>query len=92
MKIALAILLGLLWGALCALLGGFVTRRALAKSSNQALLAGSLTRTLIDLIALGLVFLGRDLLPFDYSYMLIATAVALSLGTILISFRLARRK
>ena len=92
MGIAIAILLGLLWGGLCALLGGFVTRRALAKSNSQALLAGNLIRTFIDLSALGLVFLLRNLLPFDYSYMLIATAVALSIGTIVISFRLARRK
>lgn len=92
MLITLAILLGLVWGALAALLGGVVTRRALAKDSNAALMAGNLLRTVIDLSALGLVFLLRNLLPFDYTWMLIATAVALSVGTIVISFRIAGKK
>ena len=92
MKIALAILLGLVWGALTALLGGVVTRRSLAKNSTSALMAGNLLRTLIDLASLGLVFLLRKLLPFDYTWMLIATAVALSIGTIVISYRIAGKK
>lgn len=92
MKIAAAILLGLLWGSLCALLGGSITRTALKKNTETALMTGNFLRTLVDLTALGLVFLLRALLPFDYSYMLIAAAVALSLGTIIISFRIAGKK
>ena len=92
MNIVLPILCGLVWGALCALLGGLITRRALAKNTNSALLTGNFLRTLLDLTALALVFLLRKLLPFDYTWMLIASAVALSLGTIVISFRIAGRK
>lgn len=92
MNIVIAILLGLLWGAAVALLGGFVTRRAFQKATNGAIMAGNLIRTLLDLGALGLVFLMRNCLPFDYTYMLIATAVSLSLGLIIISFRLAAKK
>ncbi len=91
MSIFLALLAGLVWGALAALLGGVITRRALAKNTNGALLAGNFLRTLVDLTALGLVFLARRILPFDYTWMLVATAVALSIGTILISFRIARK-
>ena len=91
MSIFLAILAGLVWGAAAALLGGVITRRSLAKNTNGALLAGNFLRTLVDLAALGLVFLLRKLLPFDYTWMLVATAVALSLSTILISFRIARK-
>lgn len=91
MKIALAILLGLVWGAMGAVLGGFVTRWALRKNQNGTIIAGNLIRTVIDLSVLGLVFLLRSVLPFDYSYTLIAAAVALSIGTIVISFRLARK-
>ena len=91
MKIALAIFLGLVWGAMGAVLGGFVTRWEIRKNKNGTILAGNLIRTLIDLSVLGLVFLLRNVLPFDYSYMLIAAAVALSIGTIFISFRLARK-
>ncbi len=55
-------------------------------------LIGNLLRTLTDLAALGIVFLLRKLLPFDYTWMLIATAVALSIGTIVISYRIAGKK
>ncbi len=92
MSIVLPIFLGLVWGALAALLGGVITRRSLQKASTGAVMAGNLLRTLTDLAALGLVFLLRKLLPFDYTWMLIATAIALSIGTIVISYRIAGKK
>ena len=48
MSIALAVLAGLVWGALAALLGGVITRRSLAKNSTAAVLIGNLLRTLTD--------------------------------------------
>ena len=92
MKIALAILCGLVWGLLAAMLGGLILRRAVAKNTNGAVMAANLLRTVVDLAALGIVFLARDFLPFDYTWMLIATAVSLSVGLIFISFRIARQK
>lgn len=92
MNIFLAILCGLVWGLLAALLGGLILRRALVKNTNSAVMAGNFLRTLVDLAALGLVFLARNILPFDYTWMMIATAVSLSIGLIVISFRLARKK
>lgn len=91
MMVALAIFLGLVWGLLAALLGGLVTRRAMAKNTEGAMIAVSLLRTVIDLVALGLIFLLRKVLPFDYTWMMLATAVSLSLGTIVISFRIAKK-
>ena len=92
MNLAFAVLAGLVWGALAALLGGVITRRALAKNSNGALLAGNLLRTVVDRTALGLIFLLRKVLPFDWTWMMIAAAVALSIGIIVISFRIAGKK
>lgn len=92
MSYFLAVLAGLVWGALAALLGGLVTRRSLAKNSTSAIMTGNLLRTLIDLTALGLVLLLRKLLPFDYNWTLIAAAIALSIGTIVISYRIAGKK
>ena len=92
MKIALAILCGLVWGLLAALLGGLILRRAVAKNTNGAFMAANMLRTLIDLTALGLIYLARDILPFDWLWMMVATAVSLSLGLIIISFRIARQK
>ncbi len=92
MQIAIAIVCGLVWGLLAALLGGLILRRAIAKNTNGAVMTANFLRTLVDLAALGLVFLARSILPFDYTWMLIATAVALSIGMIVISFRIARQK
>ena len=92
MKYAFAILAGLVWGLLAALLGGVITRRALAKNTNGALMVGNLLRTIVDLAALGLIFVLRNVLPFDWRWMMIATVAALSIGLIVISFRLAGKK
>ncbi len=92
MNYVLPVLLGLVWGALFALLGGLIMRRALAKNTNAAVLAGTLLRTALDLAALGLLYLARGVLPFDWGWMLIAAALSLTVGLILVSFRLARKK
>ncbi len=92
MNYVLPIFLGLVWGALFALLGGLILRRALAKNTNAAVLTGTLLRTALDLASLGLIFLLREYLPFDWQWMMIAAAVSLSIGLIVISFRAARKK
>ena len=88
----IAVLAGLVWGALAALLGGLVTRRSLAKNSTSAVMVGNLLRTLIDFTALGVILLLRNTLPFDFNWAMIAAAVALSVGTIVISYRIAGKK
>lgn len=92
MNLALAVLAGLVWGVLAALLGGLITRRALVRNTNGALIAGNLLRTLVDFAALGLIYLARNVLPFDWRWMMIATAIGLSIGLIVVSFRLAHKK
>ena len=92
MSYFIAVMVGLVWGGLAALLGGMITRRAFRKNSTAAVMVGNLLRTLVDLTALGLVFLLRKLLPFDYTWTLVAAAVALSIGTIVISYRIAGKK
>ena len=48
-------------------------------------------RTAVDIAALASIFLLRVYLPFDYTYSLIAAAVAMSIGTIIFTFRLAKK-
>ena len=52
---------------------------------------GSAHVSTIDLVALGSIFLLRGLLPIPYEPVLIATAVALSLMSILTAFRYGKK-
>lgn len=88
MTIAISLLSGLVWGALFAWLGSLPLRRALRADNTQAMLAANLARSLIDLGALAVPFLLRARLPLAINWFLIAAAVALSLGTVLLSLRL----
>ena len=92
MKLLLALLAGFAWGALCALPGLLITKKALAKTTTAALIAGNFLRMGVDLAALAAIFLLRDRLPFDYTWCLIGAALALTAGLLLVSFRLARKK
>ena len=89
MKIAIAIVAGVVWGALAALINLAINKKALAKANTSALLAANLGRTAVDLAALGIVFLLRKVLPFPYEAMMLGTAISLSLLTVLFAFRMA---
>lgn len=91
MQIAIGAVLGLLWGGAFGLLNGWILKKAVAKGASNAVLAANLGRMAIDLVALGSVFLLRGLLPIPYEPVLIATAVALSLMSILTAFRYGKK-
>ncbi len=92
MKIAIAVLAGIVWGALAALINMAINKKALAKGSTNALLTANLGRTVVDLAALGVIFLLRKVLPFSYEAMMLGTAIALSLLTVFFAFRMAGKE
>lgn len=83
-------LVGLLWGALAAFVNLKINQAALKKSSNAAMLGANTARTAVDLIALGTVFLLRKRLPFSFEATIIATAVSLSLLTVVLAYWVTR--
>jgi hypothetical protein len=91
MKLALGILAGLLWGAAAGFLNTRITNWSLSKGNTNQLLAGNLLRMVVDLAALGLVFLLRHVLPLPFEALLIGTAISLSLVTILYAFRYGKK-
>lgn len=91
MQIAIGAVLGLLWGGAFGLLNGWILKKAVANGESNAVLAANLGRMAIDLVALGSVFLLRGLLPIPYEPVLIATAAALSLMSILTAFRYGKK-
>ena len=83
-------LVGLLWGALAAFVNLKINQAALKKSTNAAMLGANTARTAVDLIALGTVFLLRKRLPFSVEATIIATAVSLSLLTVVLAYWVTR--
>ena len=90
MNYVLGALAGLLWGALAAFVNLKINQTALKKSTNAAMLGANAARTAVDLIALGTVFLLRKVLPFSFEATIIATAVSLSLLTVVLAYWVTR--
>lgn len=91
MSIVFAVLAGLVWGTAAATLNCFITKKSLTAASNNMVMVSSVLRTAIDIAALASIFLLRSFLPFDYTYSIIAAAVAMSIGTLIFTFRLVKK-
>lgn len=92
MKYLIGAVAGLVWGALCALLNGFITKKALDKGNDKLMLASNGLRLVVDLVALGAVFLLRNVLPFSFEAALVGTAASLSILMIVFAFKMAAGK
>jgi hypothetical protein len=91
MKLLIGLLAGLAWGALCGFLNTRILKRAVEKNDNNFMMAANILRLLVDLVALGAIFLLRGVLPFSYEAALVGTAIALSLLTIALAFRYGKK-
>ena len=85
-------LAGLVWGFLAALLNAFVTKKCIANQSTNAIMASNLVHMLVDVAALAAVFLVRNLSWLNFAVAIVATAAALSINTIVFTFKLAAKK
>lgn len=92
MKYLVGAAAGLVWGALAALLNGFITSRAVARANDKLLLLSNFLRLLVDVAALGSVFLLRNVLPFSFEAALVGTAASLSLLMIVFAYKIAAKK
>lgn len=90
MKYVYGALAGLVWGALAALLNGYISKRAMQKEKASAMMGANLVRTAVDVAALAAVLLLRNVLPFSFEAALVGTALSLSMLTIVIAFQLSR--
>ncbi len=84
-------LAGLAWGAVCGVLNILILKKSLGKNDSNLLMAANLGRMVVDLAALLLVFLLRKILPFSYEAMLVGTAVALSVASLIFAFRYGKK-
>ncbi len=92
MKYLIGALAGLVWGALAALLNGHITKKALDKASDKAMLLSNALRLAVDIVALGSVFLLRNVLPFSFEAALVGTAASMSILMIVFAYKMAAGK
>ena len=92
MKYLIGALAGLVWGALAALLNGYITKKALDKASDKAMLLSNALRLVVDIAALGSVFLLRNVLPFSFEAALVGTAASMTILMIVFAYKMAARK
>ena len=92
MKYLIGALAGLVWGSLAALLNGYITKKALDKASDKAMLLSNALRLVVDIAALGSVFLLRNVLPFSFEAALVGTAASMSILMIVFAYKMAAGK
>ena len=90
MKYVIGAVIGLLWGTLVAWLNSRINKAAIEKNSTKAMMGASIGRTAIDIAALGLVFLLRNVLPGNFEATIVGTAASLGLLTVFFAFQLSR--
>ena len=90
MSFVLGLLAGLVWGALAALLNGFISKKCVEKNTASAMSAANIAKIVIDIGSLAVVLLLKPYLPFSFEGAIIGTVIALSMLTILISYHIAR--
>lgn len=89
MNYVIGAVVGLLWGALAAFINSRITKNALKKDSQTAVMAMNMSHMFVDLVALAIVFFLRNILPFSFEATLIATAAAMSILTIVFNYSLS---
>ena len=82
MNVAIGVLAGLVWGALCGLANAMIMKKAVEKNNSSLVLGANVLRMGVDLLAL---------LAFPYEATLVGTAVALSIVTIIFAFRFGKK-
>lgn len=82
---------GAVFGFAVAAVSAAATRRNMKKDSVNAVMAGSMLRTLLDIAALAAVYLLRNVLPFPFYGVIVGTAIGLSVGGIVLASRIGRK-
>ena len=90
MKYVIGAIIGLAWGSLLAWVNSLINRAALRTNNPKSMLLASLARTLVDVAGLAAVFLLRTVHPFSFEAMIVATAAALGLLTVVFAYMLSR--
>ena len=83
--------IGAAFGFAVANISAVLTRRGMKKDEANAVMAASMLRTLLDILALLIVYLLRNVLPFPFYAVIIGTAVGLSVSNVVLASRMGKR-
>ena len=84
MKYVIGALVGIVWGCIGAFINCSITKAALKKNKDSAMLIANLLRIMVDIILLGI--------PFSFELALVGTVAALSIVNIVFAFKMAAKK
>lgn len=84
-------IVGIVWGALAAIVNSFITKSCIAKGTQKAITSMNAAHMVNDLIALAVVYFLRHVLPFSFEATIIGTAVSLSLLSVILTFKMGKK-
>ena len=87
-----AVLFGVVWGAAAAFANSRIARKALEKKDIKAAKNARRVQMLVDIAALVILVLLRNILPFPYEISLVSAIIALSVLTIVFLFAMGKTK
>ena len=87
-----AVLFGVVWGAAAAFANSRIAGKALEKKDIKAAKNARRVQTLVDIAALVVLVLLRNILPFPYEISLVSAIIALSVLTIVFLFAMGKTK
>ena len=83
--------IGAVFGFVVAMASARLIRRNMKKNDANAVMAGSMLRTLLDILSLLAVYLLRNILPFPFYGVIIGTALGLSVGNVIQAQRMGKQ-
>lgn len=87
-----AVIFGVLWGGLSAFVNSRIAARAFEKKDPKAAKNARRLQMLVDIAALALIILLKNVLPFSYELALVSAIISLSVLTIVFLFLLGNKK
>lgn len=87
-----AVLFGIAWGAAAAFVNSRIAKKALRKKDAKAAKNARRVQMLVDIAALVLIVLLRNILPFSYETALVSAIISISVLTIVFLFAVGNSK
>ncbi len=83
------VLVGLLWGAVGAVIIGLVTKKCVEKNTPAAMTTANAVKIAVYVVEFVVVFLVRNILPFSYEAVIIGTVLSLAMLQIVFTYKIA---
>lgn len=92
MNNAISVIFGVLWGAAAAFVNSRIAMKAFEKKDAKAAKNARRLQMLVDIAALAVIVLLKNVLPFAYELSLVSALISLSVLTIVFLFAMGNKK